>query len=169
VIDKPASGNSKYALVAQGTASLVGIDGLTLTGTLHARMNRLGAAINTTIATPAGPVEVKFDTAANVTQFGGSARVAIGDFIDISGSFGIEKDGDTLLVGVAGVEAFLGINGGTPSAIGIKASDGNLGLVLRDGKYCADHLGCRRFRGAHRAQYQRHIQCSQQPDGRAGQ
>ncbi|MFM7038033.1 MAG: hypothetical protein ACKO2L_09935 [Planctomycetaceae bacterium] len=55
VIDKPASGGTKYALVAQGTASLVGVDGLTLTGTLHARLNRLGSAIETNINTPAGP------------------------------------------------------------------------------------------------------------------
>lgn len=135
VIDRVAGGETKYALVAQGTASLVGIGGLTLSGTMHARMNRLDAAIDTTISTPAGPVVVKFDTAEDVTQFGGSARLAVGGFVEVSGSFGVEKSGNELLVGVTDVNVFLGVNGGTPEAIGLQVSDGTLGLVLRNGKY----------------------------------
>ncbi|MFM7057153.1 MAG: hypothetical protein ACKO2P_09565, partial [Planctomycetota bacterium] len=141
VIDKPAGGEAKYALVASGTAALVGIPGLTLTGTMNARINRLGSAIDTTISTPAGPVRVKFDSASDVTQFGGSARLAIGGFVDLSGNFGIEKQGETLLVGVAGVEAFLGVNGGTPGAIGLQVANGNLGLVLRNGSYALTTSG----------------------------
>ncbi|MFM8478478.1 MAG: hypothetical protein ACKOEO_22055, partial [Planctomycetaceae bacterium] len=108
---------------------------------MHARMNRLDAAINTTISTPAGPVEVKFDSAADVTQFGGSARLAVGGFVDISGSFGIEKSGNELLVGVTDVSVFLGVNAGTPGAIGLQVSDGTLGLVLRNGKYALTASG----------------------------
>jgi hypothetical protein len=108
---------------------------------MNARVNRLGTAINTVISTPAGPVEVKFDDASDVTQFGGSARLAIGGFVDLSGSFGIEKKGETLLVGVAGVEAFLGVNGGTPSAIGLQVTNGNLGLVLKNGSYALKTSG----------------------------
>ncbi|MGV2341522.1 MAG UNVERIFIED_CONTAM: hypothetical protein LVR18_48645, partial [Planctomycetaceae bacterium] len=119
----------------------MGISGLTLSGTMHARMNRLDAAINTTISTPAGPVEVKFDSAADVTQFGGSARLAVGGFVDISGSFGIEKSGNELLVGVTDVSVFLGVNAGTPEAIGLQVSDGTLGLVLRNGKYAITSSG----------------------------
>jgi hypothetical protein len=59
VIDKPVSGDAKYAVVASGTASLTGISGLTLTGTMNARINRLGTAIDTVITTPAGPVQVE--------------------------------------------------------------------------------------------------------------
>ena len=81
VIDKPAGGDAKYAVVASGTATLVGISGLTLTGTMQARVNRLGSAVDTSISTPAGPVLVKFDSADDVTQFGGSARLAIGGFV----------------------------------------------------------------------------------------
>jgi hypothetical protein len=119
----------------------VGISGLTLSGTMHARMNRLDAAINTTISTPAGPVEVKFDSAADVTQFGGSARLAVGGFVDVSGSFGIEKSGTELLVGVTDVSVFLGVNAGTPEAIGLQVSNGTLGLVLRNGKYALTSSG----------------------------
>ncbi|MFN5434637.1 MAG: beta strand repeat-containing protein, partial [Planctomyces sp.] len=96
VIDKPVGGEAKYAVVASGTAALVGIPGLTLNGTMNARINRLGAAINTVISTPAGPVQVRFDDGTNVTQFGGSARLAIGGFVELTGSFGIEKQGETL-------------------------------------------------------------------------
>ncbi|MFN6027058.1 MAG: hypothetical protein ACK49E_23110, partial [Planctomyces sp.] len=141
VIDKPVGGEAKYAVVASGTAALVGIPGLTLTGTMNARINRLGAAINTVISTPAGPVQVRFDDGTNVTQFGGSARLAIGGFVELTGSFGIEKQGETLLLGVAGVEAFLGVNGGTSSAIGLKVSNGNLGLVLKNGSYALKTSG----------------------------
>jgi hypothetical protein len=108
---------------------------------MHARMNRLDAAINTTISTPAGPVEVKFDSAADVTQFGGSARLAVGGFVDVSGSFGIEKSGTELLVGVTDVSVFLGVNAGTPEAIGLQVSNGTLGLVLRNGKYALTSSG----------------------------
>ncbi|MGV2332779.1 MAG UNVERIFIED_CONTAM: hypothetical protein LVR18_01075 [Planctomycetaceae bacterium] len=108
---------------------------------MNARVNRLGAAIDTTISTPDGPVQVKFDTADNVTQFGGSARMAVAGFVDLSGTFGIEKQGETLLVGVVGVEAFLGIGGGTAGAIGLKVSNGNLGLVLKNGSYALTTSG----------------------------
>ncbi|HCP10758.1 MAG TPA: hypothetical protein DIT89_00340, partial [Planctomycetaceae bacterium] len=141
VIDRVPGADTKYAFVASGTAALAGIDGLSLTGTMQARMNRLDSAIDTTISTPAGPVAVKFDTPADVTQFGGTARLSIGGFVELSGSFGIEKDGDTILVGVAGVEAFLGVNGGTADAIGLKATGGNLGLVLKNGSYAMTASG----------------------------
>ncbi|MFN9038009.1 MAG: hypothetical protein ACK5YO_17035, partial [Planctomyces sp.] len=141
VIDRPAGGDTKYAIVAQGTASLVGINGLTLSGTMSARMNRLGSSIDTTISTAAGPVEVKFDTAADVTQFGGSARLAVGSFVDISGSFGIEKTGTELLVGVSNVSVFLGANAGTQNAVGLQISNGTLGLVLRNGGYALTSSG----------------------------
>ncbi|MGV2341356.1 MAG UNVERIFIED_CONTAM: hypothetical protein LVR18_47715 [Planctomycetaceae bacterium] len=91
---------------------------------------------------------VKFDSAADVTQFGGSARLAVGGFVDIAGNFGIEKSGNELLVGVTGVSVFLGVNAGTPGAIGLQVSNGTLGLVMRNGKYAADIFRSSRARGA---------------------
>ena len=133
VIDRVSGGDTKYALVASGSAALVGISGLTLTGSMEARMNRLDAAIDTTIVTPGGDVRIKFDSADDVTQFGGSANLAIGGFVELSGSFGIEKSGDTLLVGVAGVTAFLGVNGCTSIALGLEVTNGNIGLAITNG------------------------------------
>ncbi|MFN9034680.1 MAG: hypothetical protein ACK5YO_00170, partial [Planctomyces sp.] len=65
----------------------------------------------------------------------------IDGFVEISGSFGLEKQGDTVLVGVAGFTSFLGINGGTEEALGVQVSAGNLGLVLRNGSYALDASG----------------------------
>ncbi|MFO0534858.1 MAG: beta strand repeat-containing protein, partial [Planctomyces sp.] len=141
VIDIPEGGEAKYALVASGTAGGVGSPGLTLAGTMEARVNQLGAPIDTTITTPGGAVRVKFDSAAEVMEFGGSAELSILGFVSLSGSFGIKKEGDTLLVGVADVEAFLGMGGGTSSAIGLTVSNGNLGLVLQDGGYALTASG----------------------------
>ncbi|MFN9042237.1 MAG: hypothetical protein ACK5YO_38475, partial [Planctomyces sp.] len=59
---------AKFAAVASGNTALEGIDGLTVTGTGSVRINRLGATINETIATPTGSVLVNFDTNTNVTQ-----------------------------------------------------------------------------------------------------
>jgi hypothetical protein len=60
---------SQYALVADGSAALVGINGLTLTGSLAARVNRMGTAIDKTIDVQGTPVQVKFDNGNDVTQF----------------------------------------------------------------------------------------------------
>ncbi|MGV2341514.1 MAG UNVERIFIED_CONTAM: hypothetical protein LVR18_48605 [Planctomycetaceae bacterium] len=55
------SGGNSYAIAPAGTASLVGIDGLTLSGTLAARINTTGGAVDETIEVPGGaPVNVSF-------------------------------------------------------------------------------------------------------------
>ncbi|MEY2726170.1 MAG: hypothetical protein RLZZ458_2037, partial [Planctomycetota bacterium] len=141
VIDKREGSDAKYALVASGEAALVGISGLTLTGTLDARVNNLGMPIDSTITTPGGSVRVKFDSAVDVMEFTGTASLQVLGFVGLSGSFGVKKEGETLLVGVAGVEAFLGMGEGTASAIGLKVTNGNLGLVLQSGSYALSASG----------------------------
>lgn len=99
-----------------------------------------------------GPADVTFDfgtgtedddvtVTTGVKRIGGTASLAIDGFVEISGSFGLEKQGDTVLVGVAGFTSFLGINGGTEDALGVQVSAGNLGLVLRNGSYALDASG----------------------------
>jgi hypothetical protein len=61
----------KFAAVASGTAALQGVDGLTVTGSGSVRINQLDAAIDETICTPGGPVEVKFTSDADVLQVRG--------------------------------------------------------------------------------------------------
>ncbi|MFM7070646.1 MAG: hypothetical protein ACKO38_02490, partial [Planctomycetota bacterium] len=126
--------NSQYAMVAGGSAALVGINGLTLTGSLAARVNRMGAAVDKTIDVQGTPVRMKFDTSADVTEFSGTAKLAIADFVSLEGSFGFSKSGETILVGVAGVRAFMGTTTSN-GPIGLEVTNGNLGLVLKNGKY----------------------------------
>ena len=136
----PTTTNARYAMVAGGAAALVGIDKLTLQGSLSARVNRMGAPVNHTINVHGTPVPVIFDSAMEVTEVSGSAKLSIADFVSIEGTFAFTKENDTILVGVSNVNAFLGAtNDGQP--IGLKISDGNLGLVLHDGKYALKTSG----------------------------
>ena len=48
---------------ASGTVSLVGVTGVTLTGTMDLELQRLGAAVSRTITTPGGDVTLSFDAA----------------------------------------------------------------------------------------------------------
>ncbi|MGV2341515.1 MAG UNVERIFIED_CONTAM: hypothetical protein LVR18_48610 [Planctomycetaceae bacterium] len=65
------------------------------------RINKLGESINETITTPAGDVEVKFDTTADVLRLSGSGSMAIADFISGSATLSVEKttSGDTTTPG----------------------------------------------------------------------
>ena len=90
IIDKSAT-KSGYAFYGSGNAALVGIDGLTLEGSAIVELNRLGYAIDETITTPTGAVQIKFDEATDVTRFGATATLAVDGFVDLSGSFGFEK------------------------------------------------------------------------------
>jgi hypothetical protein len=126
--------DSQYALVAGGSAALVGIDGLTLTGSLAARVNRMGTPVDKTIDVQGTPVHVKFDSPTDVTEFSGSAQIAIANFVSLEGSFGFSKSGNSILVGAAGVRAFMGTTASN-GPLGIEVTNGNLGLILKDGKY----------------------------------
>ena len=64
--------SSTYAVTASGTVSLVGVDGVTLGGTVVVRWNDTGAAVDETVAIPgssAEPVRVTFPTATAVKSF----------------------------------------------------------------------------------------------------
>ena len=61
-----------YALVAEGTVSLVGIPGITIGGTVSVRVNTLGTAIDQTLTIPgsSGPgIQVKFTDGLTVKRF----------------------------------------------------------------------------------------------------
>ena len=129
---------AKYALVAGGTAALVGIDGLTLSGSLAARVNRTGAPVDETITTPGGDVAVKFDSGRDVTQVAGTVTLAVAGFVDIHGAFAFEKTETVagtvtttkIKAAVADVDIFLGANAGQPNEMGVKVTDANMGLVM---------------------------------------
>lgn len=138
------------AIDVYGSAALEGIDGLTLGGTLHVRMNNTGAAVNQTVpapdpAHPGQTINQTLSFAGNQTLLvSGTATLGIGDgsgntFVSLSGGFSFSTQSSTagnvtttkLLVGAAGIDAFLGT--GDPSgsdAMGVKVSGANLGLAV---------------------------------------
>jgi len=86
--------NTTFALFAEGTVSLIGVEGITLTGTAVVRVNTTGMAINETLTIPGSTgdgVLIQFDTTAEVTTFEalGAELSVIGQ--TLSGDFSFER------------------------------------------------------------------------------
>ncbi|HKI92981.1 MAG TPA: hypothetical protein VJ986_11835, partial [Gaiellaceae bacterium] len=68
--------NGTYAIYASGTASFVGIPGISVSGTLTVKINQTGHAVNDTIQLPSGAspasVTMPFTTGAYVTEVDGT-------------------------------------------------------------------------------------------------
>ncbi|BDI15152.1 hypothetical protein ANSO36C_09540 [Nostoc cf. commune SO-36] len=98
--------------IANANASLLGVDGLTLTVN---QVNITGDQTNATVAT-------------------GSFKIGVDGVGYIQGdglAFDPSKNGtDPLRIAAIGVEAFVGAGGGTDQASGIQLSNGDLGLVI---------------------------------------
>ena len=111
----------KHALTATGTVQLVGVDGVTLAGTVAIRYNDTGAAVDKTIAIAGStdaPVVVKF--AGNETSFSlTGARIGLlGQ--QLTADLAVEKaaNGD-LLIGIANGSIDLGGSVGLNNAGGV--------------------------------------------------
>jgi len=121
-----------YAFEATGGAELVGISGLTLSGTLSAQKNTTGAAVQETLT--AGDVTETLDLEADASGFGGSVTLQLAGFVDIYGEFTFDKiveDTTTKIkIGVSNLSVFLGVNAGDPDEIGIKLTGGTAGILL---------------------------------------
>ena len=116
------------ALDVSGSASLVGVNGLTLGGTLDVRVNDTGRAINETVPAPGGTQTLVF--AGNENRVAGTATLAVAKsdgspFVSLTGGFSVSQQGAKVLIGAAGLSAFLGANG-----TGLQVDNANLGLVL---------------------------------------
>ncbi|MGV2341512.1 MAG UNVERIFIED_CONTAM: hypothetical protein LVR18_48595 [Planctomycetaceae bacterium] len=94
VLYRTAAGATSFALDAKGTASLVGVDGFTLTGDLSARVNTTGGAMNESITLPNGEtVSVVFGATEAAAVFKGTVTAEVSQFATISGGFAISKSG----------------------------------------------------------------------------
>ena len=132
---------STFALTASGTASILGIPGITLSGTLSVQEDTAGAQ-NTTVnvpdpINPGSTIPVTIDFAANqLPSFAGSVNLAVANpndltqsFFKFSGDFNLKHPGiNTISVAVTNVAAFVGIGGATP--VGLQITGGSLGLLL---------------------------------------
>ncbi|MFM7427478.1 MAG: beta strand repeat-containing protein [Elainella sp.] len=120
-----SGGVSKYAMNASGAASLLGVNGVTLSGEVALQVNRMGA-VDQMIATPNGSVAVVFAPEQNnLTQAVGNLSLGIDGFAALSGNFNIQKTPDALRIGATDVAAFVGAAGS-----GLQVSDANLGLIV---------------------------------------
>ncbi|MDP1580674.1 MAG: hypothetical protein Q8M02_10365, partial [Candidatus Didemnitutus sp.] len=79
----------------------------------------------------------------SLTRASGNLALRVGDFFSVSGGFAFEKsrgtvtladgrlvDADILTVGATRVDAFAGLNGSSPSRIGLTLTQGNFALAL---------------------------------------
>src|ERR1043166_8152519 len=147
----------KYALVARGTVALVGVTGLTLSGTVSARVNATGTPVTDdglTTGTPrkitVGGEDIILDFTAtgnsDVKRFEGSSlRLAVAGFVDLTGNYSFSKTSTPtspgpndivnteLAVAATNVHAFLGAGAATTSTtddVGIKIDNASLGLLI---------------------------------------
>ncbi|MFM8546188.1 MAG: LEPR-XLL domain-containing protein, partial [Betaproteobacteria bacterium] len=119
----------RYAIQAEGEAALTGVAGLSLSAQrLQVGINRSGAAVERSIATPGG--WVLMDQIDNETRVRGYAAVGIGDWLSAEGDIFLESrrnqtltlsDGSTatadlLLLGGAGLSA--SVRAGASLALG---------------------------------------------------
>ncbi|MFO0536348.1 MAG: beta strand repeat-containing protein, partial [Planctomyces sp.] len=125
---------AKFAAVASGNTALEGIDGLTVTGTGSVRINRLGATINETIATPTGSVLVNFDTNTDVTQIRSTLNLQFQNYVYASGDFLVEKttvaDLTTFTLAASNLNAFLGVNYNATGEFGVKVTGAGVAMLV---------------------------------------
>jgi hypothetical protein len=127
VLYRTAAGATSYAVDAKGTATLVGVDGFSLTGDLSARINTTGGAVSETITMPSGaPVVVNFAASDPSPVFSGSVTAEVSQFASIGGSFSVAKSTNRLTIAASNVEGFVG-----SGSLGVRVTDGNLGVVIR--------------------------------------
>ncbi|TVP98792.1 MAG: hypothetical protein EA381_11745 [Planctomycetaceae bacterium] len=139
-----------YALVASGSAALVGLEdsGLTLSVTdVKIKKNTTGAPFDAVdVATATGSVTVEFGEDEAPEQIRGALDLVAAGFVTASGKFGMERETRTkidpstgvatttslLKVGVTEVNAFFGYPGESDQSeddIGLRITDGQLGFV----------------------------------------
>ena len=108
-----ASPEATFALTASGGAEILGVPNLTLSGVLAARVNTTGVAVDETLTTPGGTVNVLFtDEQGDFQAFAGSdIEIVVADFVEIMGDFAFERtvngDDTKILIGAANVRVLM--------------------------------------------------------------
>ncbi|MBK8459221.1 MAG: hypothetical protein IPL43_02530 [Micropruina sp.] len=102
-----------YALFAEGTISLVGVSGVTISGTVIARVNNTGQIINQTLEIPGSTgagVLVSFPTTALVTEFAATGATLAVAGQSLTGNVGFSKNSTGDVV-IAASEVTLSLGG----------------------------------------------------------
>lgn len=94
VIEKSGASAAQFAVSSHGgTAGLVGVPGLDLSGALELNINRLGHGLDIDLQSPDRTrIPVDFSTSGPVRSFGGDLVLSIEGFTELSGSLGFEKE-----------------------------------------------------------------------------
>ncbi|KPK77291.1 MAG: hypothetical protein AMJ79_03720, partial [Phycisphaerae bacterium SM23_30] len=117
-----------FALVAEGPVALVGVDGLTIEGTITARVNNSGRGVDEVIdITGDDPIEVIFGSGQNSEAFKGDLTFSVADLFTLTGSVVFTRlpDGSlqvdipvvSLVITVEGEET-VGISGAASFSLG---------------------------------------------------
>ncbi|HXG49000.1 MAG TPA: VCBS repeat-containing protein, partial [Methylomirabilota bacterium] len=124
--------NGTFAMVAEGTVQLLGVDGVTLAGTARIRVNNSGAMVDETIEIPNSnqpPVEIEFVNGDLVTRFEAlDAELSLlGQ--TLRGNFSFDKVTSGSLAGtirIAATDVSLGLGDGTTELISVTNGEGSL-------------------------------------------
>ena len=137
--NNPTASTSSYAIDASGSATLLGIDALSLSGSLGVRVNTTGRTVDETVTVPlpeggSKPVHIVFTNTSSQPVISGTACLELAGVVRLTGGFSFSRKvtgSETRIVAAAaGIEAFVGANAGTDDAIGVKATINSLGVVL---------------------------------------
>src|SRR6185436_7071055 len=91
VLRDAGAATTTYALSASGTISPVGLPAdLTLTINASARINTTGGAVEQTIVTPGGSVNLSLPSSSTLREFSGTATFKFGSFATLSGNFALQ-------------------------------------------------------------------------------
>jgi hypothetical protein len=86
IIEKDGTNDSVYAISSSGDAEFIGIDGLTIEGSLGLAVNRMGKTIEETITVNGNDIEIKFTEAQDVTRLQGDDVTV--NVLGVAGSYG---------------------------------------------------------------------------------
>ncbi|MGV2332774.1 MAG UNVERIFIED_CONTAM: hypothetical protein LVR18_01050 [Planctomycetaceae bacterium] len=119
---------------ASGDAALEGVSGLTVTGTGSVRINKMGEAVNETITTPSGNVDVVFADGTDILQVRSTLNLQFENFVYASGDFLLEKtqvsDLTTITLAASNLNAFLGVNYGVAGEFGVKVTGAGVAMLI---------------------------------------
>ena len=142
LVEIPGTSGTTYALVASGTATLVGVSGITVTGTVTVQFNNTGQAFSETLTIPGSTnpgvaLDLAADAPASFAITGGQLGL-LGQ--TLSGNFAFSDTNGTVVVAASEVSLSLGggavsITNGTGAlqitSSGVAASiSGTLALTL---------------------------------------
>ena len=122
VLFKEGTAAATYALSADGSAALVGLDGLQISGTLGVKINQTGKIVNETVHTLTQDIPVKFTSADKIQIFSGSITLTVTGIFTLTGSITATiKANGTVLIDIPDVSLSISLNGSEVFAISAAA------------------------------------------------